>query len=227
MAKERGLPSWNKGAMSSQPPPKRAYRLSPKREETRRRNRRIIEDAAWQVFADKGFEAATLRDIIVASGVSPGTFYNYYGTKEGVFGVVLARLVEDIRAVSHQAREGGETLEERVTRSLRGFLEFVSAKPGGRAFCERNQQHIRNRLHQIAATAGIMADMRRDYELPEASSDQAAFEEALAVRILFAIGLEALFILSSNPAWSADQIGGFIARFAMHGIAALGRVEES
>lgn len=205
----------------------RSYRKSLKREQTQLHNRQLIEQAAWNVFAEKGFDATTIRDIIAASGVSPGTFYNYYGTKEEIFSIVLTRLLEQVRAGTNLAREGGGTMEERLGRSLRACLEIISRINGGREFCEKNQQHIRMRLHQVDATVGIMKDMRHDYDLPVPGETRYPFEELLVVRMILAFGLEASFIVSSDEAVQIDVVSSFVAKLVTHGLKAWGEAGSS
>ncbi|HLI67970.1 MAG TPA: TetR/AcrR family transcriptional regulator [Caulobacteraceae bacterium] len=56
-----------------------------KRELTKAANRQAILDAARQVFAELGFEMASVRDIIRRTNLSVGAFYNYYRSKEEVY----------------------------------------------------------------------------------------------------------------------------------------------
>jgi len=41
-----------------------------------------IMDAALRIFAEKGFQNATITEISKEAGVSEATIYEYYGTKE-------------------------------------------------------------------------------------------------------------------------------------------------
>jgi TetR/AcrR family fatty acid metabolism transcriptional regulator len=43
--------------------------------------RRQILNAAIEVFADKGFHRATIKDIAREAGIADGTIYNYFGNK--------------------------------------------------------------------------------------------------------------------------------------------------
>lgn len=61
-----------------------------KREQTKLQNRQAILDAAREVFAELGYEAATVRDIIRRTGLAAGTFYNYYRSKEEVHAALTA-----------------------------------------------------------------------------------------------------------------------------------------
>ena len=56
-----------------------------RRELTKIQNRQTILTAARQVFAEIGFGAATVRDIIRATPLASGTFYNYFKSKEEVY----------------------------------------------------------------------------------------------------------------------------------------------
>lgn len=56
-----------------------------------RQTRQAIEDAARQLFAQRGFHGTTLADITAAAGKSPAVFYRYFGDKEEL----LAALAED------------------------------------------------------------------------------------------------------------------------------------
>ena len=56
-----------------------------KRERTKVANRQAILAAARRVFAQLGYDAATVRDIIRGTELASGTFYNYFRSQEEVF----------------------------------------------------------------------------------------------------------------------------------------------
>lgn len=56
--------------------------------------RRQILDGARQVFLADGFDGASMGSIAKAAGVSKGTLYSYFESKEGLF----ERLIQDERA---------------------------------------------------------------------------------------------------------------------------------
>jgi TetR/AcrR family transcriptional regulator of autoinduction and epiphytic fitness len=51
--------------------------------------RRQILDGADRVFSAKGFDAASMNDIAHAAGVSKGTLYVYFATKEDLFSALI------------------------------------------------------------------------------------------------------------------------------------------
>lgn len=61
---------------------------------TKTRNRELILDAARSVFQSQGCSHTTVRDIIRATPLASGTFYNYFKSVEEVFDA-LARESED------------------------------------------------------------------------------------------------------------------------------------
>jgi AcrR family transcriptional regulator len=60
--------------------------------------RRQIMDGARQVFLSAGFDGASMNDIVRAAGVSKGTLYAYFNSKEELFEAI-------IRAEKSQAAE--------------------------------------------------------------------------------------------------------------------------
>ena len=60
-----------------------------RRDATKQANRTAILDAARAVFADLGYGAATVRDIVRRTDLATGTFYNYFPDKEAVFRALL------------------------------------------------------------------------------------------------------------------------------------------
>jgi AcrR family transcriptional regulator len=56
-----------------------------------------ILDAATDVFAARGFTAATMADIVDHSGASIGSIYHHFGGKKELFLAIFDRLAADVR----------------------------------------------------------------------------------------------------------------------------------
>ncbi|QBD77125.1 TetR/AcrR family transcriptional regulator [Ktedonosporobacter rubrisoli] len=69
--------------------------------------RKQILDAATQVFAEKGFHRATIKDIARVAGIADGTIYTYFASKTEVLLAILHRLNESTER-SQQFLQGGE-----------------------------------------------------------------------------------------------------------------------
>lgn len=124
----------------------RKFRPSKKREATAEQTHERIRAGAWLAFAQYGLDGTTVSAIVKSSGISTGTFYNYYGTKEAVFDRILEELIGQIRAITAEARARTDDLEEMLRLSYRDLLDIVLSINGARAFIAFNQHHIRGRL---------------------------------------------------------------------------------
>jgi AcrR family transcriptional regulator len=87
----------------------------PKSEETRRR----ILHAALELFHDKGFEAATMRDIALRAGVATGAAYYYFASKDAI---VLAFYQQAAEEMSPQLEEVLAASSD-VRKRLAGILD--------------------------------------------------------------------------------------------------------
>ena len=92
----------------------------------------IIEAAAG-VFARKGFEAALIGDVAVAAGVSKGSLYDYFDSKERLFFAVFERGQRQVLAASAaQCPSGASAKEKMVTspkrRSPRSSIKLTSTR---------------------------------------------------------------------------------------------------
>lgn len=95
--------------------------------------RRAMIEAAWQVLQEKGYEAATLSDIIALSGGSRATLYDTFGGKEGLIEAAVTErcdtFSESMRLVLDERNDPHAVLE---TLAL-AFLTKVSDPQSVRA----------------------------------------------------------------------------------------------
>src|SRR5271166_4577763 len=86
-------------AMQSPPsnPPSPAPRLRT-RERQREDTRQRIYDAAMEIFRRDGFEVARVDDVAKAAGVSHGTFYFHFATKDEV--LIQCLRASEVRVVA-------------------------------------------------------------------------------------------------------------------------------
>ena len=55
------------------------------------RSRELVLDAAEQLMAEHGFEAATLARVVEEAGIPMSSVYHYYGSKDGILLAVMER----------------------------------------------------------------------------------------------------------------------------------------
>lgn len=89
-----------------------------KRERNKAENREEILDAARRVFADTGYETATVRDVIGATSLAAGTFYNYFPDKESVLRALLEEKMGEMQRRAKEARRDSAGLEDIVRSTV-------------------------------------------------------------------------------------------------------------
>ena len=83
-------------------------------------------DAATELFWRKGYEAASMRELLDAMGIGRGSFYDTFGDKHTLFLSALDRF-QEVRTswVEDVLRgEGLDGIEEVFRRSLDGLFQF-------------------------------------------------------------------------------------------------------
>lgn len=112
-----------------------------------------LRAAARSVFAERGFSAARVEDVVAAAGVSHGTFYTYYDNKGAVLEALIDGTEQQLREVVQAPWEGadsGRTIETVIAR----FVEVFAAEAGViRAWNEAsaNDRELRARLRRMRA----------------------------------------------------------------------------
>ncbi len=83
--------------------------------------RRRLLEAAESVFCDLGYHDASIVKITEAAGVSQGTFYLYFESKQEIFD----HLVRDInRRVRHAMKEASSQGKNRLDSEVKGFEAY-------------------------------------------------------------------------------------------------------
>jgi AcrR family transcriptional regulator len=134
-----------------------------RRERTKAANRAAILAAARLVFIDLGYGAASVRDIVRATDLATGTFYNYFPDKESVLRALVDEIADEARARVRTARMAATTLEGFVAGGFRAYFEFLVEDPETAALMRRNAGTIRAKFDEPAIGAGI-DELRADLE---------------------------------------------------------------
>src|SRR5262245_758419 len=117
--------------MTASPTSKRRYH-SPLRAAQAEATRRRVEDAALQLFAERGYEATTITEIAAAATVSPETIYGVFGAKRGILDAVAVRVARE-RFPMARWDEGRQSLADRPREQLALAVDllgdFYAANP--------------------------------------------------------------------------------------------------
>jgi len=96
--------------------------------------RQRILETARELFAQRGLEAATTRELAARAGIAAGTLFNYFPSKEALALALVGEALEAGHADFRARRRGDEGLEEALflhvicgLRRLEPFRGFVRA----------------------------------------------------------------------------------------------------
>jgi AcrR family transcriptional regulator len=131
-----------------------------------------ILDAMARVVAERGFEVATVADVVRAAGVSRTTFYEQFASKEACFLEAYRRGVDTvddrIRAAVHAAGPSGWRVQLRA--GIRAYLDALAADPA----------LAWTSLREVHAAGHDALDARADALRRFAARYHATFEQARA-----------------------------------------------
>jgi len=91
--------------------------------------RSVIEVAATEVFAERGYQAATIDEIARRSGVSAPVVYDHFESKADLHERLLERHLGEMRTVWAAHLIGDEPAEVRIPRALDAWFAYVESHP--------------------------------------------------------------------------------------------------
>jgi AcrR family transcriptional regulator len=194
--------------------------------------RRQIMDGARKVFLAQGFDGASMGEIARAAGVSKGTLYVYFDSKEQLFEVIAheacAAQAERVFAFDHADRDVAAVL----TRTGRGFIKFL-ARPGGMSAL-RTVISISERMPEIGAAfydtgpAQGIARLRAYLEAQVVAGVLMIDDcEVAAAQFIDACGSMVMkqLLFNARPVPSDDRIDHFVGTAVRVFMAAYGRAQ--
>jgi AcrR family transcriptional regulator len=90
------------------------------------RERQMIA-VAEQLFAERGYLAASMDEIAVRVGVSKPMLYEYFGSKEGLFVACIRQARAELAAVTTRSIAGVGSAEDALRTGLVAFFEFTDS----------------------------------------------------------------------------------------------------
>ncbi|MGK7371084.1 MAG: TetR/AcrR family transcriptional regulator [Candidatus Halalkalibacterium sp. M3_1C_030] len=98
-------------------------RTTSQNEEIRQQTRQQIRDAAFKLFAAKGYANTSVRSIAQKAGISKGLIYHYFDSKDDI----LQAIFDDLAKMGDQAMDFGEDLNssERLRQMLNMIFGYI------------------------------------------------------------------------------------------------------
>ncbi|TBL73954.1 TetR/AcrR family transcriptional regulator [Paenibacillus thalictri] len=88
----------------------------------------MLLEAGMKCFAEKGYAATTLNDIVARTGQTKGAFYGHFTNKEQFFTHVLDHQIEMVRGwndIPEQYNPANATLEEVIVMTLTRLVHML------------------------------------------------------------------------------------------------------
>jgi AcrR family transcriptional regulator len=93
------------------------------------RTRRRILQAAIRLFANHGFHAVSVDQIVGKARVNKRMVYHYFGSKDALFEAALSEVYQRIESIEFHAVERGRSPREKLSRLLESYFEFLDHEP--------------------------------------------------------------------------------------------------
>ena len=152
-----------------------------RRQAAKIRTREKVLDAASRLFAERGYDAATIRDIAKAAGMSTGAVFANFQDKAELFEAVFSdRLTRSLEQFQNGAAQKG-SVRDRLTAALSGgYHSMVEELPLVQAVIARSwfqpseaDQRTRNAVGaQVDVLAAVLregigsGELRQDADVP-------------------------------------------------------------
>ncbi|MEK7379489.1 MAG: TetR/AcrR family transcriptional regulator [Gemmatimonadota bacterium] len=208
--------------MSARPAANGVSRKRPEREATRQRLDHLLAVTA-ALYAEKGYEATSMRDVSGAVGGSLAGLYHYCTGKEDLLYQLQYRTFATLlEGQTERARMAG-TAEERFRRLVIGHLAFFVSHPNELKVCTYELESLQGEQYDT-----VEALRRKYHRLVSAVVGELMGESSPAGResrrsrhaTLFIFGMLNWIFMWYDPArhGTAEEIGEEMLDLALHGL---------
>ena len=195
---------------------------SGRREQNKAENRTALLKAARAVFAEMGYGAASVRDIVRRTDLASGTFYNYFKDKDEIFEAVVGELTGELLKRHQNGRAKAETTEAFIRSHYAVYFDFIAEDAELLALARKNFTAIRTLLDKPdvrALARALNDDIRAAIARGLLPNVDVSYFAAAMAGIAFEISVVMVARDPVDPAAAAD----FATRLMMNGLDALPR----
>lgn len=171
-------------------------------------------DAGMRVFAERGYHAARVDDIVRAARTSHGTFYLYFANKEDLLRALATECAREIDALALEIGPVGP--DATGYRGLRAFLDefFTTYRRYGPVLRAWMEGHVEDRdvtMLGVRAFTGIAEALGQRMREAGAPGDVASVTALMALLERFAYFLVSRR-LELDPAATVDTVARVVHR---------------
>ena len=100
-----------------------------KRAANKIKNEQEILETSIQLFIKRGDEATTIGDIVAATSLARGTFYNYFKSKKEIWDKIIADLMQDLHQNAYKERSQSTSVHDFIYVSFLAVLTIFDSPP--------------------------------------------------------------------------------------------------
>jgi len=192
-----------------------------RREQNKKANRKAILNAGLEVFSTIGYESATITDVVKASGLSVGTFYNYYGDKDSVFSELVDDLVLKSQTALSEAREQADSMESFVSDAFHAYGRIIFENPDMQRLIVKNTHAFRQFVFGSSKIDSIFQEMEDDMNKGIEAGLLPPFPVRLMVAAMVGAGAEVFAFEGDVSGASPSEKAKFLTDIFVAGIKGL------
>ena len=197
-----------------------------KREQTKQQNRQAILAAAREVFADMGYQAATVRDIIRRTNLSVGAFYNYFRSKEEVYEALSDDGARRFRPILAAQYDASRDFPGYIRGAIEAYFKFLVEEherwPSSRIDGERHL-HVRAQTPEMQA---VVEQVRWSIAEFLAKTNGPTVDVDYLTAASIAMAREVGETMVERRPIKVDEAVEFAVQMILGGVSALPRVES-
>ena len=104
--------------------------------------RREILDLARQMFAERGVQATSIRDLAEAAGILPSSLYSHFESKEALADEILQEFLQDLLARLEKVAADAPDAIGRLRLIIRTFVGAVDTDPAALSIYRREFAYL-------------------------------------------------------------------------------------
>lgn len=174
--------------------------------------REALIEAARQVFLERGYAAASIDEVVQRVGGSKASVYQYFGSKEGLFGEMIAQQCGKLLDSANYPTQATEDIEQTLLKLARRIVQLFIAP------------------ERLALSRAMIAEAERFPELAERFYESGPKRGIARLSGYLQAQQEAGVIHCENPEWAAIHFMNLVRSYpmfrALHGMSPMPRGQE-
>ena len=181
-------------------------------------------DAAARLFAEQGYAATRVVDIVDAAGVAKGLFYWYFDNKEALFRELASEIRRRLRRQQAAAMDPDAPALVRLLQGTVASVRFMAANAPFFSLLEVEGRNVSDVLRQGTEqhVSDVTALIREGQADGTVTDDDPA--DLLALGVVGTVGQFSHFHRTGRIDLSLDELSGYVARLVVRMLTADERI---